>query len=188
MKSLCKIQHIRVFINAIILLFPILLFGNDIIHREVKYIPSEHLLKIVNSEYLSTVIDIPIETPEPFIAVGFNAKIIDSKSEIKLHIRTSEDKNIWSDWQLVSEEEISERANFRYLAALSFFDKKNRFIQFKTDNIFTFKEITFSFISPGKTSEILIEERIKQSKSSITMGGIERPAFVTRKRVGMSTG
>ena len=184
MKSLHKIQHIRTFVNAILLLFPILLIGNDLTHRDVKYIPSEHLSKFVNSEYLSTVIDIPIENPEPFIAIGFNAKIIDSNSEIKFYIRVSEDKINWSDWQLINEEENPERANFRYLAALSFFDKKNRFIQFKTGDISNFEEINFSFISPGKTSKTIIEERIKQSKSSITLEGVVRPAMVLRAEWG----
>ena len=41
--------------------------------------------------------------------------------------------------------------------------------------------LSFSFISPGKTDKNKIEKSIKQTGIDNTLGGIERPAYVTRK-------
>ena len=93
------------------------------------------------------------------------------------------DGSNWSKWYSVKEEEDGSGGT-KFLAALSFFDKENKYLQFRTKNTTNISELTFSFISPGKTNPSQIIENAKQSKLNKVVDGIERPAFVSRKDWG----
>ncbi len=46
------------------------------------------------------------------------------------------------------------------MSSLSFFEKKNKFIQFHTNTFASLEDLSFTFISPGKTDKSQIEKNI----------------------------
>ena len=159
------------------------IFGREVINKKLVYSLSNNLNKSANSEYLSNTIEIPIKKAEPFIAIGFSVELNSPDIYSDFYLRVSNDGYNWSKWYPVKEEEDGSGGT-KFLAALSFFEKENKYLQFKTKNTTNINELTFSFISPGKTKPSQIIENAKQSKLDKEVDGIERPAFVTRKDWG----
>jgi len=181
MEKLHIIKRKMFFISLLLIMFSVLLSGQEIVHEKVEYLISENLSKAFQSEYLSEVIEIPIKNPEPFIAIGLKATLTVKSNSTHFYIRVSEDNKSWSDWYLVENENDADEVEFNFFGTLSFFEKNNKFMQFKTNPFSNLKDLTFSFISPGKTSQTQIEENINQSKLRKTLDGVDRPAYVNRK-------
>jgi N-acetylmuramoyl-L-alanine amidase-like protein/type IX secretion system substrate protein/Big-like domain-containing protein len=171
-------------VSSILLMFSILISGQEIINKKIEYTLQKSLLKTATSEFVSEIIEIPIINPEPFIAIGFNVKLTSEISNTQFYIRVSKDDNTWDDWQLIVNDDDVEKIGDNYFASLSFFEKENKYIQFRTNAYSDLENLTFNFISPGKTSKSKIESRIQQSQLNKTLEGIERPAFVSRKDWG----
>lgn len=184
MKSSCRIKHKLFFVSLLLLVFSVLLNAEELIHKKVKYSSLKNLSKSTSSEFLSEIIEIPINNPKPFIAIGLNATQIKNSNSTHFYLRVSEDKENWSDWQLIKNDNHVEKNDSKFLGTLSFFENNNKFMQFKTSTYSNLKELTFSFISPGETSKTQVEENLKQSELSKTFDGVERPAFVSRKGWG----
>ncbi len=178
-----KIKHNIISIFILFFVFPMLIKGEGLIHKKIKYSSDENLSKSISSEFISEAIPIPIVNPEPFIAIGLNAKVKSNKSTL-FYIRVSKDNKNWSNWQLVENDNHGEKINSKFLGTLSFFEKEHKFIQFKTNIYSNLKELTFSFISHGKTSKAQVEKNLKQSRLHKNFDGIERPSYVNRKDWG----
>ena len=179
-QTLNRTKH-QIIISFLFLFVSVAISGQEMINKQIKYTPIGNLTKAVPSEFLSEAIEIPIENPEPFIAIGLNATIITKVSEAHFYIRASKDGNNWSDWQLVEYDNDGEQIKNKLISSLSFFEKENKFIQFHTNIFASLEDLNFTFISPGKTDKAQIEESIQKSKLNKTLGGIERPEYVSRK-------
>ena len=158
--------------------------GQILQHKKVEYTPQDNLLKTGTSEFLSEAIEIPIQNPEPFIAIGLNGTLANEIDNIHFYMRVSEDGDSWSEWQLIENDNHAGKVDSKFLGTLAFFDKNSKFMQFRTHEVANIEVLTFSFISPGKTDESAIEERIKKSQLSKTATGLDRPEFVSRKSWG----
>ncbi len=175
-------------ISLLFLFVTVSVSGQEMINKKIEYSPVGNLSKAVPSEFLSEAIEIPIENPEPFIAIGLSATITTGKDNAHFYLRVSKDGDNWSNWQLVEKDNEGEQIKNKFISSLSFFDKENKFIQFHTNVFSNIEDLSFSFISPGKTDKAQIEKSIQQSKLNKTFGGIERPAYVTRKGWGCPQG
>lgn len=183
MKILSLIKNNLKIVSIILILASVQSLGREVNSKKLVYNIPNSLNKSVDSEYLSNIIEIPIQNAEPFIAVGFSAELNSDNSFTSFYLRVSEDGIIWSDWFTVDEEEEGSREN-KYLAALSFFEKENKYLQFKSNGSSNLNSLTFNFISPGKTPETQINDNLRISKLNKVMDGEERPAFVNRKSWG----
>ncbi len=181
MKKLNRINYKKVLTILALLLFVVSANGQEIISKKLDYSPLGNLLQKVESEFLSEVIEMPIENPEPFIAIGLNATISNNVSEAHFYIRVSEDGSNWSDWQQMANDTHVEQKDNKFMSVLSFFDKANKFMQFHTNVFPNLENLSFYFISPGKTDKIQIANNIKKSDLNKALGGIERPAYINRK-------
>ncbi|MCP5061212.1 MAG: T9SS type A sorting domain-containing protein [Ignavibacteriae bacterium] len=181
MKNLYKIKYKLISVSLLWLMFSSIIFGKEITNEKIKYTSTKNLSKTISSEFLSEIIEIPIKNPEPFIAIGFNATQRVNDNSTFFYIRVSEDKKNWSNWHLVEDDNHTKQNDQKYFGTLSFFEKNNKFMQFKTNAFSKLKDLTFSYISPGKTSPKQIEENIVQSQLMKTLDDVERPAYINRK-------
>lgn len=184
MKSGTKFKSSFLLIIFLIIISSIQIVGREIVNNKYSYKFKENLFKVSNTEYLSEIITIPLKNADPFIAIGFNANLNESQSTIDFYIRVSVDGNDWSDWQEIKEGENSERENKKFLSSLYFFEKENKFIQFKTSSRNSLSELTFSFISPDRTPIGQINENLRISKLEKQVNGENSPSFVDRKSWG----
>ena len=169
---------------SIILLFAFSLFGQEITHKKIEYSKLGSFSNIAHSEFLSEIIEIPIQNAEPFIAIGLNATILNMNKNSQFFIRASVNGNNWSEWQLITNDNDLEQTENKFIGSLTFFDKSNKFMQFRTNAITTLKKLTFSFISPGKTSQQKIKNNIIKSQNNNSLLTLDRPEFVSRKTWG----
>ena len=175
---------IRFFLTFLLFALYITISGQTVQHSKIEYIPQDNLLKAGTSEFLSEAIEVPIQNPEPFLAIGLNATIsIEFESE-HFQMRVSVDGDNWSDWQRINDDDEAGKVDSKFLGRLLFFDKSTKFMQFRTNKFEYLEKLTFSFISPGKTDESKIEERVKKSHLGKNAAGIDRPEFVSRKSWG----
>ncbi|MCF6268456.1 MAG: Ig-like domain-containing protein [Melioribacteraceae bacterium] len=176
--------QIKILMTVLLFVFTINANGQSIQHKKLEYSPLGNLLQAEPSEFLSEVIEIPIKNPEPFIAIGLNATLSNENGNIHFYIRVSENGDSWNSWMLIENDIEVGKIDNKYFGTLAFFDKNSRFMQFRTNALSDLEDLTFNFISPGKTDKSTIEKRIAQSKLSKTLDGIERPEFVSRKDWG----
>ncbi|MBU0474291.1 MAG: N-acetylmuramoyl-L-alanine amidase [Bacteroidetes bacterium] len=182
-KSFTYKYHLA--LNAILfIIFSVFISAQEITHKKIEYSPLGNFSNMAPSEFLSDVIEIPIVKPEPFIAIGLNATLTSEKDKAQFFIRVSKDGNTWSDWELISNEDDAEKIENKFIGSLSFFDKENKFMQFHTNSLNYLDNLTFSFISPGKTTDAQIKNNIYQSQKIKLISNIERPEFVSRKSWG----
>ncbi len=180
-----KLHYInKILLIALLFTFAATINSQTIQHKKIEYGPLGNLLKAEPSEFLSEVIEIPIQNPEPFIAIGLNATLTNEMENIHFFIRVSEDEDNWSDWQLIENDIEVGKIENKYFGTLAFFDKNSKFMQFRTNALIDLEDLTFNYISPGKTDKNTIQKRIEQSKLNKTLDNIERPEFVSRKDWG----
>lgn len=172
--------QIKILLTALLFVFAITINGQTIQHQKIEYSQFGNLLKVGSSEFLSEVIEMPIQNPEPFIAIGLNATILSKISKAQFYIRVSTDGNIWSDWQQIENDDDAKPIKNKFYGSLSFFEKENKFMQFRTNAFSSLEKLTLIFISPGKTTKSQMNTNLQkaQAPNSIT---IERPPFVNRK-------
>ena len=180
MRSIFLIKKNFKIISILLFVSYLQIFGREIVNKKLLYPIPNNLAKTSNSEYLSDIIEIPIKSANPFIAIGFNAELKSLNIESYFYLRVSEDGTKWTEWYTVNGEEEGSDIN-RLIAKLNFFNKENKYVQFKTNIFANIKSLTFSFISPGKTSASQITENLKKSN---LVNDDERPAFVSRKSWG----
>lgn len=172
-------------LNAVLfIIFSVFIYGQEITHKKIEYSPLGNFSNMAASEFLSDVIEIPIKNPEPFIAIGLNATLTNSNNKVQFFIRVSKDGNSWTDWELIPSEDDAERIENKFTGSLSFFEKESKFMQFHTNSLNYLQNLTFSFISPGKTTQAQIKNNIYKSQNINSISGIERPEFVSRKSWG----
>ena len=104
----------------------------------------------------SKSINIPIENAEPFIGIAF--KIWGNNlTEENISVQVKPDiENEWKDFEF---DDDVENLSGELTSGLQFFDKSTSTIQFKifySDNLIKVDRIVFSFISPGKTPDVIL--------------------------------
>jgi N-acetylmuramoyl-L-alanine amidase-like protein/Big-like domain-containing protein/type IX secretion system substrate protein len=184
MKNFENIKYRLILVILLLLVFSVSSSGNDLVHKEINYTTFENISKNASSEFLSEIIEIPIENPEPFIAIGLSALQIEKDQSIIIYVRVSEDKDNWSDWQLIEDDDHGNEGNAKFVGSLSFFEKENKFVQFKSETFSNLKDLKISFISPGTISQNQIEKNTVRSPILKASNNIVRPEYVNRQGWG----
>ena len=99
----------KILLTVLLFIFAITTNGQTVQHEKIEYSPLGNLLNAEPSEFLSEVIKIPIQNPEPFIAIGLNATLSNEIDDTHFYIRVSENGDSWSDW-VVSASSTSDSA------------------------------------------------------------------------------
>ncbi len=143
----------------------------------------------------SGAIKVPLDTIEPFLAVGLIMKHSDYKGMFSVYLRNSTDSVNWSDWEMVQEIDLDENEPDVYRSELLFMDKDVKYVQFliamkKSGGEFpSVQDISLSFISPGATPKGTLEKSMMESKKTVentdpTTKAYARPSYVKRKSWG----
>jgi hypothetical protein len=120
---------------------------------------------------ISKKIKVPIESPEPFLAISASwKKEVDDGTKITISIRGSEDGEIWSEWFDMSVDEHAESQSNEKHSNLVFLDKNTRYVQYRIilqrgiSGISPLvSQFRLNFISPGSTPPDVLEQ-IKKAK------------------------
>lgn len=114
---------------------------------------------------ISEPILVPLDSPEPFIAISavWKAEQIE-KTNILIHIQSSKDNNVWEEWENFLVDENVQPKREEYIGGLLYFPKEIKYFRFKIelkkiDNFAPIiKNIRFVFISPGATPKNVLDE------------------------------
>lgn len=162
------------------------LFGQQIKHEDYNLKSDQLSKKLYKSSVQiaeTDVIEIPIQNPEPFLAVGFKAMFADKSPNAVFEIRSSLDGSEWTDWQKVDEDDTGLMQTEEFFGELSFLDKETKFVQLRVKlSDVDLNELKLSFISPGKTKAENLS--LSKSGSAVETKTIDRPNFVSRKSWG----
>jgi len=137
---------------------------DEIVFKQLQLeIDDQSILEIINisnrlSVITSRAINIPIGSPEPFIGIAF--KIWGNNlTEESISVQVKSDKeNEWIDFAF---DDDVENLSGELTSGLQFFDKSTNTIQFKIslkEETIDIERIVFSFISPGKTDDEVLEQ------------------------------
>ncbi len=184
MYKFLKINYKTVVILLIIFGLVTSISGQEIINKTITYSSQGNLQKKASSEFSTNAIEIPIENPEPFVAIGFTANIDEQNNHSHFYIRVSTDGNNWSNWELVENDDDAQKVENKFMSSLSFIDKEKRFIQLKTNVASNLSDLKIVFISPGKTDKNKIKNSLQKNELSKSTLGIDRPTYVNRKAWG----
>ncbi len=148
--------------------------------------------EIARGEFTSQPIEVPIESAEPFLAVG---AVWDAKVTVSL--RGSVDGEDWSGWKSFDLDYDSMSRPGEYAGGLLFFDQRTKFIQYRINinrEKTIIKRLRLSFISPGATpGEIRenIEKRMLETMSEenlLQSAKYPKPPVITRTEWGCPDG
>ncbi len=122
-------------------------------------------LGVVVTEYLSDPLPVPIDAPEPFLAVaGSWQSDTDTPGLVDFDIRFSRNGESWSDWLHASHDHYEMVEDGLHHGELVFADKQTRFVQYRVrldrDRDGTtpvISEVKLHFISPGASTPELLE-------------------------------
>ena len=117
------------------------------------------------TEYQSDPLPVPIDAPEPFLAVaGSWQSDTDTPGLVDFDLRFSRDGESWSDWLHASHDHYELVEDGLHHGELVFTDKQTRFVQYRVrltrDRDGTtpaISEVKLHFISPGASSPELFE-------------------------------
>jgi hypothetical protein len=117
------------------------------------------------AEYLSEPLPVPIDAPEPFLAVaGSWQSDTDTPGLVDFDIRFSKDGESWSDWLHASHDHYELVEDGLHHGELVFADKQTRFVQYRVridrdsdGSTPAISEIKLHFISPGASSPEMLE-------------------------------
>ncbi len=93
----------------------------------------------------------------------------------------------WSDWQIIENDDHENKEDAKFVGSLSFFEKENKFVQFKSESFSNLKDLKISFISPGTIPQNQIEKNTVRSPILRITNYIERPEYVNRQGWGCPT-
>jgi hypothetical protein len=114
---------------------------------------------------ISEPIQIPLESPEPFIAINSiwqSEQTVDNSVAVK--IQCSRDGIEWEEWENFSVDEHGQPKDEEYVGKLLFFPKEMKYFRYrielqKNDGLSPIiKNIRFVFISPGATPTNILNE------------------------------
>ena len=142
---------------------------------------------------ISEKIKVPIENPEPFLAVGayWKAEYHD-EARLAISIRASADGNTWGEWFEMSVDEHATPQSGEVYSNLVFLDKNTSYIQYriilqrglsKVSPLMV--ELRLVFISPGTTPSDILEQ-IKKAKPQGYL--FQMPVFISRTAWGCPEG
>lgn len=126
-------------------------------------------------------IQVPIQLPEPFLAVSYNLYFRSLEEEnVYVYFRGSINGIEWQDWMEVGIDDHGEFIPGEFMGTLVFFEKDIKYIQYRielnsTERIQSpdISAIRLVFISPGATPEEMLNE-IKQVELKLN----EMPDFI----------
>ncbi len=166
------------------------------------HLTSAGIKGIVHSENVL----VPIENPEPFLAVGYNLYFKTLEEEnVHVYFRGSVNGSEWQDWMEVGIDDHGDFIPGEFMGTLVFFEKDIKYIQYSIELESTGRvpapdvaAIRLVFISPGATPEEMLNE-IKQVELKLTQqpeifevtegteNNYPRPPYVNRVGWGCPT-
>ncbi len=122
-------------------------------------------LGVTVTEYLSDPLPVPIDAPEPFLAVaGSWQSDTDTPGLVDFDIRFSRDGEAWSDWLHASHDHYELVEDGLHHGELVFTDKQTRFVQYRVrvdrdrdGSTPAISEVKLHFISPGASTPEMLE-------------------------------
>lgn len=151
--------------QAMIITSLLLLFVNLIVNNIWSLRAGEETIKIKNEVdkinefiYTSDIINVPLQSPEPFIGIGIKWE---GNSEIFFKVNYSLDGKEWSDWRKLEESE----GNFpvgTYITDYIVVPKETKYIKYRVEgNNIDMKWNEVIFFSPGNSPEYVKENERK---------------------------
>jgi uncharacterized protein (TIGR03437 family) len=164
----------------------------DVRHRVVT-LPSTSRVVI------SGVLDVPLEKPEPFLALGVTWQPVGAQpAKLQLSLRTSVDGTIWSEWFVLPFDQDATVEMGELISSLALLDARTRSIEFRLTAAKPGAELPptaslrFHFISPGATSHSMLERiRAKQTEpmsENQALPNYPKPPVVSRTAWGCPDG
>lgn len=150
---------------------------------------------------ISKPIEIPIQTPEPFLSVGcvWTVENIDQEN-MSLAIRGSSDGKAWGEWLKVTKDDDLSSSPNESFGHLIFLDQKTSYLQYRislqqrnsalSPNL---KRLRLACISPGKTPAAAIETIRKQHEveaqhKTLGLSSFPMPSVTSRTTWGCPDG
>lgn len=157
------------------------------------------------SVLISDALMIPISDPEPFIAISVRIFFNGSIDQIdNVYVRTSEDGKNYGEWRELEKFDLHPLEEGEYATDVAMFPPNSKFYQIKINltkasrSKFEIRELSASFISPGKTPQEEVERYIRESNQKIyelkkdkdgkLTQAYPRPNYVPRSSWGASLG
>jgi uncharacterized protein (TIGR03437 family) len=146
--------------------------------------------------FISSAIPVPLEAPEPFLAVAavWSATTGD-ESLILISARASSDGNNWSQWEEFIIDDDSITPSGEYTSGLILFERETNYIQYRVElargsshTSPTLTSLRFSLISPGSTPEKQPGSEVKEAASAAGEAFFPKPAVITRTEWGCPDG
>jgi len=141
------------------------------------------------TEYLSRPVAVPIEHPEPFLAVAGSWQADrEAPGLVDFDLRFSKDGESWSDWLHAGHDHYEMIEDALHFGELVFTDDQTRFVQYRvridrdrTGRVPMISAIRLHFISPGASDAELLETVDSKSPENRTISSENRtrPAFET---------
>ena len=143
------------------------------------------------TEYLSAPVAVPIEHPEPFLAVAGSWQADrEAPGLVDFDLRFSKDGETWSDWLHAGHDHYEKIEDGLHFGELVFTDDQTRFVQYRVridrdrdGRIPMISAIRLHFISPGASGAELLETVDSKSPENrtITPGNRIRPVSDTEE-------
>ncbi len=165
----------------------------EVRHQELKFELAAELTQ--SSAVTSEVIAVPLNRVEPFLAIGAAWK---ARGEIHLHLRSSTDGVIWSEWLPMGAHEDFANERGEQVSSLALLDQQTRFVQYRiaAAEPAQVNSLRLVFISPGATPREM-QQRIQQRASEVMntenlqqqqLAKYPKPPVVTRTEWGCPDG
>ncbi|MGH9837079.1 MAG: N-acetylmuramoyl-L-alanine amidase [Blastocatellia bacterium] len=150
------------------------------------------------SVFTSQPIKVPMEAPEPFLAVG---AVWNADERVTVGLRGSIDGSRWSDWREFHTDHDSMTQPGEYIAGLMLMDARTKFVQFrivveKSASGFSpaLTGLRLNFISPGATPKQFQERMLEKARGTMSASSqppstkYPKPPVVTRTEWGCPDG
>jgi len=152
--------------------------------------------------FTSQPIKVPIDAPEPFLAVGAVWKAdVRGDASVRVSLRGSIDGKSWSDWREFNPDHDSMTQPGEYAGGLMLMDARTKFVQFrivveKSASGFSpaLTGLRLSFISPGATPKQWQERMLEKARGTMSATSqppstkYPKPPVVTRTEWGCPDG
>lgn len=139
------------------------------------------------TEYLSHPVAVPIEQPEPFLAVAGSWQADrEAPGLVDFDLRFSKDGESWSDWLHAGHDHYEKIEDGLHFGELVFTDDQTRFVQYRVridrdreGRTPVISAIKLHFISPGASGAELLETVDSKSPGNRTITPENRPGSVS---------
>ena len=162
-------------------------------NKEIELEFGAELQQIAPGGRTTGVIPVPIDAPEPFLALGVKWF---SESAAMISFRSSTDGLNWTVWAKLNLDNHAEDSPGEFTGSLVFLDRESRYVQFKIDSETGqpgLKKMKLNFISPGATTRQIQDQLQNKMFEELAADQMQsnkypKPNVVTRTEWGCPDG